>query len=568
MSKNPVSRIGKGSIGGKALNLFAVFPILSEKFADRTQDQMPVTIPPMTVLATSCFDAFVSENSLRNLDFEGMSDKEIAKRFQEARLPSNVEEGLCALVQTAAKPLAVRSSGLFEDSLRKSCAGVYLTKMVPNRDPRPENRLSDLVRAVKLVLASAFFEKARRFLASLGADQGEEKIAVIIQEVVGSAHGERFYPTVSGTARSHDYYPIGHAAPKDGSVSLALGLGNTVTEGGRFYTCCPAYPNTPPPFNSVFAMMKETQTDFFAVNVGGSNCLHPICETEYLVQVGIDDAEKDGTLSEIASTYVAENDRLVPGTYRKGPRVLNFAPILQLGGLPLCSTLKALSFACEETLGTPVELEFAVDIEPGRPASLSLLQVRPIFSAAIDGVTLSWESLSFPEVIVASEKALGNGVFRDIRDIVFVSADALSPNHGPAAATELATINRSLKSACRPYVLIGYGRMGTSDPWRGVPAAWSQISGAKVIIEVQKKGRETEFSGGSHFFRDMTSSQTCYFSVASEGPHTIDWRYISDQERLSKGTHVTHVRSSKPLSVKVDGRSGRGIVAIDTASFN
>jgi hypothetical protein len=557
---NAVTRIGKGSLGGKALGLVSISPLLNDLFPLDPSRKISIRIPHMTVLATQCFDSFMDENRLYELDFGSMSDDRIAHRFQKAAIPANIVGDLRALAEEVKKPLAVRSSSLLEDSLRRPCAGVYLTKMIPNNDPSSDRRFQKLVEAVKFVFASMFFEKARRFTQSFNAETGDEKMAVIIQEVVGGAHGDRFYPTISGTARSYNFYPRGHANPRDGVVNLALGLGKTVVDGGRSFVYCPAYPKAPPPYSSLSMMMKETQTAFYAVHVGRPPAHDPINETEYLVQSGIDQAERDGTLEKIASTYIAENDRLVPGTFVDGPRVLDFAPILQLNYIPLSRTIQEVMRACEDALRTHVEIEFAVEIDRRtNRTAFNLLQVRPI-PLSETSADLSVESLSKPEVIVASKKVLGNGVIDNIRDIVYVSADALCPMSGTAAAVELANINRVLAFARRPYMLIGYGRMGTSDPWRGVPAAWSQISFAKVIVEIQKKGSETELSQGSHFFHNMTSSETCYFSIFSEDMRAIDWDYITKQETLSKQGHVTHVRSASPLTVKVDGKSGRGIV--------
>ncbi len=557
---NALTRIGKGSLGGKALGLMSLFPVLPTVFPDDPTEQILVRIPHMIVAATACFDDFMKQNRLYDLDFDNLSDDRIAHKFQQSSLPAEIVGDLRAAASELRRPIAVRSSSLLEDSMRRPCAGIYLTKMIPNNEMSPDNRFSKLVGAIKFVYASMFFKKAREYRSAFNSEIGDEKMAVLIQEVVGNIHRERFYPMISGTARSYNYYPHGHAKSNDGTVSLAVGLGKTVVDGGIAFTYCPRYPKSPPPYNGISSMIKETQTEFYAVNVGALTFYNPIRENEFLIKLSISEAERDGVLNHTASTYNSENDRLVSGITIDGPRIIDFAPILQLNSIPLNQTILKILKTCENTIGTNVEIEFAVESDRSSNRTVfNLLQVRPtpLWERVAE---LSEEDMRAPNVIIASDKVLGNGIVEGIRDIVYVEAEALDPHSGATAAQDLAHINHELYSLRRPYILIAYGRMGSSDPWRGIPVAWSQISGAKVIIEIQKKGFASELSQGSHFFHNMTSSETSCFSVMENGLYGIDWNYIKKQEVLTKHNHVNHVRSSTALTASVDGQSKRGIV--------
>jgi len=386
-------------------------------------------------------------------------------------------------------------------------------------------------------------------------------MAVVIQEVVGLRYSDRFYPHISGVARSYNFYPTGHARPEEGVVDLALGLGKTVVDDGVAWSYSPAYPEANPPYNSVYDLLKQTQTEFWAVNMGKPPVFDPIKETEYMLKCNLTDAESDSTLRFIASTLRADDGKITMGTSVKGPRLLDFAAILKADQIPLNDLLKMLLKCCEDALGNMVEIEFAatLDKDHGAPARFGFLQVRPmvVSSAEVD-VPLS--DLAGDDVLVASDKVLGNGSIENVRDVVYLKPDKFEAKHSYLIVPELEAINRKLAEAARPYLLVGFGRWGTSDPVAGIPVNFGQISGAKVIVEATLPDMNFMLSQGSHFFHNITSFQICYFSVYHWGEFQIDYSWLNRQKIAAETDYVRHVELSAPLLIKVDGRSGRGVI--------
>jgi hypothetical protein len=559
--ENELTRIGGGEIGGKAAGLAGIAGTLSRHFAADRFPGFAVGIPRCTVIGTEHFDAFLAANGMSATALDGLPDDRIAHEFQRGTLPPSLVGDLRALAEEVRAPLAVRSSSALEDAMFRPFAGVYTTKMIPNNQPQPDERFRRLVEAVKLVWASTFFADARRYLATVDRRPEDERMAVLIQEVVGRRAQDRFYPSVAGVARSHNFYPSGGAQASDGVVDLALGLGRTIVEGGTVWSYSPARPTAPLPFNGVADLMRHTQTAFWAVNMGKPPAWNPIRETEHLVQGRLADAELDGSLRFVASTYDPQSDRLVPGIGPDGPRVLDFAPLLDGFDVPLNDVVRALLGACEEALGAKVEIEFAVDLDPRRgvPARLGFLQVRPMVVTAGE-VDVPAERLARADVVIASVDALGNGARRDLEDIVYLKPDAFEPKLSAVAAAELARVNAALGAEQRHYLLVGFGRWGTSDPWRGVPVTWAQIGNARAIVEIWRKGMETELSQGSHFFHNVTSFEVLYLSVSEKTADRVDWTWLSEQPLVQETRFVRHVRPARPFEVAVDGRSRRGMV--------
>ena len=564
-SEETFSRIGGGSLGGKAEGLLSVRRAIDETFPGRLFGDVKVEIPRLVTLGTDIFDAFMEADGLLDLALAGEPDRRIAHAFQQADLPAEVLGDLRGLVNAVHTPLAVRSSSLLEDALRRPFAGVYETKMLPNNQPDPTSRFRRLIEAIRLVYASTFFEGARIYREAVGVPDAAEKMAVIVQEVVGARHGDRFYPHLSLVARSFNYYPTGRSRPEDGVVSLALGLGKTIVDGGVTWSYSPLHPKAPPPFGSVRELLKETQTRFWAVNMGRPPAFDPVAETEYLVEGDLGDAGYDGTLRHLASTYDGASDRLSPGTGGAGPRVLNFAPLLQLEEIPLNDLVRRLLEMCEHTLGTEVEIEAALtfpgngDDDPLR-ARFGFLQVRPMV-APESAVEIRPEELAGAGVLASSERVMGNGVVEGIRDVVYLRPEAFDARFSRVMAGEIATANRVLIEEDRPYLLIGFGRWGSSDPWLGVPVTWSQVSRAKVIVEAALPGVNVDPSQGSHFFHNLSSFGVSYFTVrhgAAEGG--IDWEWLARQDAVMETAYVRHVRLPEPLEVLVDGRTGRGVI--------
>ncbi len=559
-SNESFSAIGSGSLGGKANGLLAARDFLSARLDPRGFPGIRIDIPRFAVLGTDLFDSFMERNRLCALAGPSDSDKRLANAFQRAELPAERVGDLWELVRQVHAPLAVRSSSLLEDALKHPFAGVYATKMIPNNQLDPETRFRKLVEAIKFVYASTFFAGARAYVEAAGRQPGEEKMAVIIQEVVGSRHGPRFYPEIAGVARSYNFYRSGPARPEDGVVSLALGLGKTVVEGGRCWTYSPAYPRVAPPYGSPEELLEQTQTDFWAINMGAPPAYDPIAETEYLVKGELADAERDGTLRHSASTYDPSSNRISVGTLAQGPRLLDFATVLGNDELPLNDALRALLAASEAATGAKVEIEFAVDFPPGRGAAqLGFLQVRPMV-VSTQPVEIGPGDLADGTALVVSESAMGNVLRSDIRDVVFVKPESFDARSTPEIAVEIAAINRKLVAARLPYLLIGFGRWGSSDSWLGIPVSWSQICGARTIVEAALPKMNVEMSQGAHFFHNLISFEVPYLSVSRHAKRGIDWPRLCNLAVEEETRFVRHARATPPLVVKVDGRRGEGVV--------
>jgi hypothetical protein len=557
----PFATIGTGAIGGKAQGLARLHETIEARMSAGAFPAVSVDIPWFWVIATDWFDRFMEESWLHKTALSDIRDPHMATAFQKASLPAGLMDELRKLIADVHVPLAVRSSSLLEDALEEPFAGVYGTKMVPNNQFSAESRLRTLAQAIKFVYASTFFQEAKSYRQAMGRSDRDEKMAVMIQEVVGLRHGDRFYPSISGVARSYNFYALGHARPESGVVSLALGLGKTVVDGGRAWTYCPAYPKAKPPFGSTKEYLSQTQTEFWAVNMGKLPSYDPIEETEYLVAGNLGDAEQDGVLREVASTYDPQADRIILGTGPSGPRVLNFAPILELDEIPLNDLIRDLLAACEKTVGDTVEIEFAVNLDSGAggPARFGFLQVRPMFVSP-DQVDVAAEELHGDGVLVASEQVLGNGQLDTIRDVVYVKPDVFEAKNTWLIAAELDEMNRTLLQARRPYALVVLGRLGTADPFLGIPVRWGQISGASVVVEAVSTEMNVDMSQGSHFFHNVTCLKVLYFSVDRAGQYPMRWDWLEAQRTAGDLRFVRHVALDEPLHIKVDGRNGRGVI--------
>lgn len=556
------TQIGTGSLGGKASGLVLIKDLLANQINPASFPDVEINVPTMAVIATDCFDQFMAQNRLADLAFEDLSDARIAHAFQKADLPMELLGDLRALTLQVNTPLAIRSSSLLEDALARPFAGVYATKMLPNNQPDADSRFRRLVEAIKFVYASTYFRGARDYRTGSAVGPAE-KMAVIIQEVVGLRRGDRFYPDISGVARSYNYYALDPARPEDGVVSLALGLGKTIVDGGLVWTFSPAYPHKPPPFASVDEMLDGTQKDFWAVNMGKPPAYDPASETEYMLHAHLPDAEADGVLEQLVSTYDPDRDRVVPGTGSTGPRIMNFAPMLLQQRFPINDLVKALLAAAEDTLNAKVEIEFALTLPSrsgeARRARLGFLQVRSTL-VSDEVVDITPEQLTDPRAIVSSDMVTGNGTASDIQDIIFVRPEKFSPLITPVIAPQLESINRELQQEHRPFLLIGFGRWGSSHSSLGIPVDWSQISGARAIVEATLPQMNVEFSQASHFFHNLSSFRTSYFMVQHAGRLGINWEWLNGQPVVHETEFIRHVRPKVNLSVRVDGRSRRGVI--------
>jgi len=552
--------LGDGEPGGKAAGLAFIKSALDERFPEGDYQGIPVDIPRLTVLLTGVFEEFVAANGLVLDELAELTDEQIARHFQKADLPVAVVGDLLALISGVTTPLAVRSSSLLEDALYEPFAGVYATKMIPNNSPDAQSRFRRLVEAVKFVYASTWFHRARDYAQATGHDLRAERMGVIIQEVVGHRFGERWYPTVSGVARSYSYYPLASCGRADGVAHLALGLGKTIVEGGASWYCCPLSPRTPPPYASIQQLLKNTQTAFWAVHLGQPAEYDPTHENEYLVRSDLRQAEADGSLRYVGSTWDPASDRLSMGLAAEGPRLLDFSPLLRGEIAPLAGLLGELLALGREKVGSEVEIEFALAFDPGagRPSRFGFLQVRPMV-VRTGGADLA-EALHDPrQVLIHSHQVIGEGEIGGVRHIVYVKPEAFAAGTAPRIAAEVAATNRRLVAAGTPYVLIGFGRWGSADPWLGIPVTWSQIAGARAIVEGTLPQMNPDPSQGSHFFHNLSSLGIPYFTVPNaEG---IAWRMLEELPAVEDLEFVRHVVSPGELRILVDGRTGEGVIA-------
>ncbi len=559
--KEKFTYIGSGSIGGKAQGLARMREALKTEAIESFDPKIEVNIPTLTVVATDFFDLFMTQNDLYEIAFSEMRDDQKALAFQKADLPVQLVGDLRALISQVHTPLAIRSSSMLEDAMFEPFASVYETKMIPNNQHSTDERFMKLVETVKFIWASTFFRDASNYMRATKHTTADEKMAVVIQEVVGKRYGDRYYPHICGVARSYNFYPSGSAKPEEGVIDFALGLGKSIVDDGVAWSISPAHPKANPPFKSMNDMLKCTQTEFWAVNMGKPPAFDPVKETEYLIKGNLSDAEYDGTLKYITSTLRSQDGKLTIGTGAKGPRIIDFSPILKLNDIPLNNLLKEIIKMCEDELGSMVEIEFAVTLDDrtGTPARFGFLQVRPMVVSQ-EEVEVSPSELTGDRVLLASKNVLGNGILEDIRDVVYVKSDNFETSETFYMVPELEKVNRRLADVGKPYVLIGYGRWGTTDPVAGIPVNFGQISGAKVIVEATLPEMNFGLSQGSHFFHNITSFQILYFSVYHWDQYRIDWRWLDEQKPVTDGKYIRHVELESPLVIKVDGRSGRGVI--------
>ncbi len=561
-SEYPISYLGDGELGGKAKGLEFINSAVSSGINKDEFPEFDINIPKMVVIRTDVFDSFMKSNNLYEIALSDASDERIALAFQKADLPFNILGDLRLIVTEVKQPLAIRSSSLLEDAMNEPFAGIYGTKLTPNNQHDIDTRFRKLTEAVKYVYASTFFKAPKNYIKATKHKTENEKMAVIIQEIVGNEHSKRFYPEISGVARSYNFYPPGNAKPEDGVVNLAAGLGKTIVDGGVSWAYSPAAPKKDPPFKTIRDMLKQTQLKFWSVNLGQLPEYDPINETEYMFEKYITEAEEDGTLKQLVSTYDASADRIWTGQSGAGPRILTFAPILKSQTIPLNNLIKKLLKICEEAYNSPVETEFAVTInknENSPPYRFGFLQVRPMVVSS-EEVNIKDNEFEGKNVLLSSAYVLGNGSINTLTDIVYLKVGNFQAKYTYKIAKELEEINKKLIAENRKYLLIGFGRWGTTDPWAGIPVDWSQISAAKVIVETSIEEMLQEMSQASHFFHNVTSFQVSYFSVPYTDSTNIDWDWLYELETIEETQFIKHAKTKKPLKIKVDGRTGKGVI--------
>jgi hypothetical protein len=523
-----------------------------------------ITVPRTAVICTGVFDQFMEENDLTEFALEDHTDEEIIAAFANARIPHELEEDLRAFLAVADYPLAVRSSSLLEDSYYQPFAGIFDTHFLPNNQPSPGGRLQRLLAAVKLIYASVYFRNSKNYTRATGNRTEEEKMAVILQKIVGRERDGYYYPVLSGMARSYNFYSVGHIKPEEGIAYCALGLGKTIMEGENCLFFSPANPSVLPQFSKPRDFLENSQTDFFAVDLTKPAVFPEVGGEVGLVKLNIRDAEQHGALKFVGSTYSADNDRIYTGTGRKGARIVTFAPILKAGLFPLDEILQYFLDLGSHAMNVPVEVEFAAEVnpDPKKRHEFRLLQIRPM------KVETSFEDVSIYDgdderVVCRSDQALGNGRITDIRDIVYVKNDGFQRENMLAMADEVGEFNRKFKDERQPYMLIGPGRWGTTDRWLGIPTKWDQISAARVIVEADYGDFVVEPSFGTHFFQNLITFSIAYLTVNSSSAFSLlDWDWLNSLEAVTETETIRHVRLEAPLHVLLDGRTGKSVVLL------
>lgn len=558
-SQSSFLRIGSGSLGGKARGLAFIRHLLRTRRIAKRFPGVRISVPPAVVIATDMFDQFLLENNLGDFALHCNDDGEIQQRFLDCPLPGPLTEDLKAFLEEVRYPLAVRSSSLLEDSQYQPFTGVYETFMLGNQQDQPQVRLDELSEAIKRIYASTFSQHAKAYVRATPYRLEEEKMAVILQQVVGTAHGQRFYPDFSGVVRSHNFYPVEPMTFSDGIAAVALGLGRTVVDGGKCISFCPRYPQNLLQFSSVEDILANTQTEFCALGLDGAGS-GPGHLRE--VRFGLDAAEADGTLHAVGSTYSADNQVIYDGLSRPGPRVVTFAPMLKHGVFPLAAILEVLVRSGEDALGNPVEIEFAVRL-PRREeeaAEFGFLQIRPL-TLARDHQDLKIGDLDPGQMICQSTKVLGNGRMENLYDIVVVDSQRFERSRSQEVAKAVAHFNAKLNADSRPYLLIGVGRWGSNDPWLGIPVEWDEISGARAIVEAGFRDFRVTPSQGSHFFQNLTAFQIGYFTVNPDaGEGFLDWRWLADHPAVEEQGCVRHLQVDAPLRVVMNSRISQGVI--------
>jgi CheY-like chemotaxis protein len=557
------ARIGGGSLGGKARGLGFVNTLINDYNVRDRFEGIRVHVPPAVVLGTEVFDQFVDENNLRGFAMNCTDDKEITRRFLDAqKFPEQVLGDLAAFLDIVRSPLAVRSSSLLEDSQYHPFAGVYETYMLPNIHPNPLVRLNDLLNTIKRVYASTFYQSAKDYIKVTSYRLEEEKMAVIIQKMVGRAHEHRFYPDFAGVAKSYNFYPLPPQKPSDGIVSVGLGLGKWVVDGGNTVRFCAKYPTDLIQFYSAEESLDTTQREFFALQLDAPSDFGVETHDMLLKRYGLDVAERDRTLHLVGSTYSADDDMIHDGLSRPGTRLVTFGPVLRHRLFPLAEIIELITDMGTWGMGTPVEIEFAVNLggPNGQLKEFGMLQMRPLVLSR-ESEELHIEETEPEKCLCYSEQVLGNGIMRDIFDIVVVDIHKFDRAKSREVAVEVTRFNEQLLSTRRPYLLVGVGRWGTLDPWLGIPIRWDQISGARAIVETGFKDMDVAPSQGSHFFQNITSFMIGYFTVSSKRKKSfLDWDWLLSQPALEEKVFTRHLRLESPVVVKMNGHQNRGII--------
>ncbi len=557
-----IMRVGEGSIGGKGRGLAFAMGLI-DRFG--LEDRFPgvrIFVPPAVILGTDVFEEFLDTNDLRSVSLSSEDDREVTSRFAAAGFPDSARRQLASFLAACDRPLAIRSSSLLEDSPYQPFAGIFETIMIPNDHPDPAMRLEALIRAIKSVYASTYSADSKAFLRATPYRLEEEAMAVIVQELVGRNRDGLFFPDVSGVARSFNYYPTLPMTSADGIAAVALGLGKTVVEGSPCFRFCPSYPRHNVEFSTVEDMVRNSQREFWALRLrtGGTGGEDEGGGRLELVPLRV--AERHGVLRWVGSTYSAENKVVYDGLSRDGVPIVSMAPILKHDMFPLADILRELLRVGTIGTSSPVEIEFAINLDtpPGTAGEFAFLQLRPFLSSR-ERETIELEEVAPAELICESVSSLGHGHLDDIHDVVVVDRNRFERARSREYALAVSQLNRRLTAEGRPYVLIGVGRWGSTQSWLGIPVRWSDISGARVIVEAGFRDFRVTPSQGTHFFQNLTSLNIGYFTVNEDsGEGFVDWDFLAGQPAVEEIGPVRHLRFDAPVVATMNGGTQHGII--------
>ncbi|MBL0714549.1 MAG: hypothetical protein JJV98_12700 [Desulfosarcina sp.] len=555
-------KIGNGSLGGKARGL-AFFSTLLWRGSDIQAkfDQVEIAVSQTLVMTTDSFEAFVEENALKPFSTTDASNEEIAAAFMKGAFPQGIVANLKAFLAECRDPLAIRSSSLLEDAKYRAYAGLYRTYMIPNDHLDLERRLQHLLQAIKLVYASTYFGEPKAFARRVGHRTEEEKMAVIVQRLVGSRQGDYFYPSISGVAQSYNFYPFDRMRPEEGIAAIALGFGKIGTEDDQALRFSPYHPQLLPQFTKIEDILENAQRDFFALAMGPARMSIDVNEKTVLAKRSIDDALTEMPLESLCSTYVPEDHRIRDTAHLPGQRILTFAPVLKYEGFPLAEILIEVLKLGQRGMGCHVELEFAVnlDVPRGQRPLFAILQIRPM-AARSDAETVRIGAAESAGALCFSANALGNTVQEDLIDIIYVKPEVFDPARTQVIARELRQFNARMLRAQSKYLLIGPGRWGSADRWLGIPVNWTDISAVGAIVETFHQNLKAEPSQGSHFFHNITTLGLSYITVADGREDFIDWRQLKALPVVDESELVAHARAPKPFTLKVDGTRSQAVI--------
>ena len=554
------ARIGDGSLGGKGRGL-AFIGAMVKRYPKLEHDHFAVTIPKTVVLCTDIFDEFMETNELYPVVLSEVDDETILKYFLRASLPARLIEDLMAFFDVVKSPIAVRSSSLLEDSHYQPFAGIYSTYMVPKLEDKYD-MLRTLSDAIKAVYASVFYRDSKAYMTATSNLIDQEKMAIVLQEVVGNRYNDRFYPTISGVARSLNFYPIGNEKAEDGIANIALGLGKYIVDGGQTLRFSPRHPHNILQMSTMDFALRETQTRFYALDLKNLADQFSVDDSFNLLRLNLKDADADGSLKFIVSTYDPYDQVIRDGYYPGGRKILSFVNVLQHEVFPLADTLDQILHVGQDEMGRPIEIEFAVNIDPQNPgfATFYLLQVRPI----VDNKEVMEEDLTLVEqedTILTSTSVLGHGIVTDVQDIIYVKTGAFCSSNNQSIAYDIEKMNRQFTGEEKNYVLVGPGRWGSSDSWLGIPVKWPHISNARVIVECGLENYRVDPSQGTHFFQNLTSFGVGYFTINPfKGDGWFDEGYLNSLPAVEETEYLRHVRFDKPVVIKMDGKKSLGVV--------